>query len=81
MAYRAYRVYQFMQERLETHWQLRYLAGTLDTGMTLRPRSSSKLILEGFCDANLASSTDDRRSTSGFSIYLGPNLVSWQSEK
>jgi hypothetical protein len=35
----------------------------------------------GFCDADWAGCKDDRRSTSGFAIYMGANLLSWSAKK
>ena len=37
--------------------------------------------LRGFCDADWVADADDRRSTSGACVFLGPNLVSWWSKK
>lgn len=75
-----------MQNPSLTHWQavkriLRYLNGSLELGLSLQPAPYTSLRLEGFCDADWASDPDDRRSTSGFCVYLGPNPVSWQSKK
>ena len=39
------------------------------------------LRLYGFCDSDWGSDVDDRKSTSGFCVYLGPNLISWSSKK
>ena len=35
----------------------------------------------GYCDADWAGSTVDRKSTSGGCFYLGNNLISWFSKK
>lgn len=53
----------------------------LDAGLVMQPNTNSPMILEGFCDADWASDLKDRRSTSGFCVYQGCNLISWQSKK
>jgi len=56
--------------------------GTINHGLTIEAATSSEPIaITGFCDADWASDPDDRRSTSGACIYLGPNLVSWWAKK
>ncbi|KAL4038812.1 hypothetical protein IC575_002443 [Cucumis melo] len=66
-----------------THWQLvkrilRYLKGVLYHGLWFR--KSDNMSLVGFADADWASNPDDRKSTSGFCVYFGNNLVSWGSK-
>ncbi|GJW41650.1 putative RNA-directed DNA polymerase [Tanacetum coccineum] len=74
---------------------LRYLHGTVEHGMLIRRSSGSTLqaftdvlwkgnpdtCLEAFSDADWAGDSDDRRSTGGFAIYLGSNLISWTARK
>ena len=76
-----------MASPLESHWTavkriLRYLQGALHSGLILYPASlNNHLSLRGFCDSDWASEPDDRRSTSGEAVFVGPNLVSWWSRK
>lgn len=84
LTYAVNKVSQFMHSPLEDHWQavkriLRYIQGTQDMGLLLQKCSFPKLT--ALCDADWASDPVDRRSTSGFCIYLGSNLVSWISRK
>ena len=77
-------VCQYLKDPQEEHWQvakriLRCLKNTIQYGLHLT--CSSTLNLVGFCDADWASSLDDRRSTSGYCVYLENNLVSWCSKK
>ncbi|GAA0146841.1 transmembrane signal receptor [Lithospermum erythrorhizon] len=58
---------------------LRYVKSTLDLGLLINP--SSDFTIQAFNDADWAGSTSDRRSTGGYVVFLGPNLISWQSKK
>lgn len=84
LAFVVNKVSQFMHTPLDIHWQcvkriLRYLCGTLHMGLCIR--KSSSICLTAMCDADWASDVNDRRSTSGFCVYYGDNLVSWTSKK
>jgi hypothetical protein len=58
---------------------LRYLWGTLDYGILLRRFASSELM--AYTDTNWVGCSDTRRSTSGYTVFLGANLVSWFSKR
>jgi histone deacetylase 1/2 len=58
---------------------LRYIKGTLKTGLTFR--RSSSVLLSAFSDADWVGCPDDRKSTGGFAVFFGPNLISWSARK
>jgi len=58
---------------------LRYLKSSPGKGLMFK--SHGHLNLEGYCDADWASCLDDRRSTLGYCVFVGGNLVSWRSKK
>jgi hypothetical protein len=58
---------------------LRYVRGTTDLGLQIM-RSSSMLV-SGFSYADWVDCIDDHRSTRGFAVFLGSNLVSWSARK
>ncbi|CAH9105159.1 unnamed protein product [Cuscuta europaea] len=57
-----------------------YLQGSADHGLLLQPNTSSPT-LQAYSDADWPGCPDSSRSTSGFGIFWGPNLVSWKSKK
>jgi hypothetical protein len=58
---------------------LRYIKGTLSMGLCIG--KSSSMLVNGFSDVDWAGYLDDRRSTCGFAIFLGMNLISWCARK
>lgn len=57
---------------------LRYLKATNTHGLLLQPTA---LDLHAYSDADWAGCPDDRRSTSGFGVFLGKNLITWSAKK
>ncbi|XP_016170656.1 uncharacterized protein LOC107613254 [Arachis ipaensis] len=58
---------------------LRYVSGSATFGLKLHKDPSMKLT--AYCDSDWAGDPSDRKSIRGFCVYMGRNLVSWQSKK
>jgi hypothetical protein len=58
---------------------LRYVWGTLHLSLLLRPSTLTDLVV--YTDTDWAGCPDTRRSTSGYAMFLGNNLVSWSSKR
>ncbi|XP_019183561.1 PREDICTED: uncharacterized protein LOC109178368 [Ipomoea nil] len=84
LSFAVNRLCQFMHSPTDDHWGLlkrvlRYIKGTLDYGLRLTP--SSSMALHAFSDSDWAGCPIDRKSTSGYAVFLGSNLISWLSRK
>ena len=84
IAFAVQQICLYMHDPREPHLAalkriLRYLQGTLSLGLTMRRSSPAGLIV--YTDADWAGCPDTRRSTSGYAVFLGDNLVSWSSKR
>jgi histone deacetylase 1/2 len=78
------RVCQYLHAPHDTHWSavkriLRYIRLTVSHGLHLRPNSSG--VLSAYSDVDWAGSPDDRRSTRGYDVFYGSNLIAWSARK
>lgn len=74
---------QFNNTYNESYWKiakrvLRYLKGTMNYCLRFSKDDSE---IQGFVDADWASSTIDRRSYTGYAFKLSGSVVSWESSK
>ncbi|RDX73384.1 hypothetical protein CR513_47018, partial [Mucuna pruriens] len=77
-------VSQFMQAPCVDHWAavlriLRYIKKTPGQGLLYEDKGDTHI--SGYCDADWAGSPIDRRSTTGFCISIGGNVVFWKNKK
>jgi histone deacetylase 1/2 len=84
IAFAVNKVCQFLHAPTTVHWSavkriLRYLRGTLSVGHWIQ--CSKSTMVSAFSDADWAGCVDDRRSTGGFAVFLGSNLISWTARK
>jgi hypothetical protein len=50
-------------------------------GLGLKISRTTSLLLSASSDADWAGNVDDRRSTGGLAVFLGPNLITWSTHK
>ncbi|XP_071695549.1 uncharacterized mitochondrial protein AtMg00810-like [Rutidosis leptorrhynchoides] len=84
ISYAFQQICLFMHDPREPHMTalrriIRYVQGTLDLGLQLF--SSSTCSLVAYSDADWAGCPSTRRSTSGYCVFLGNNLLSWSSKR
>ncbi|CAL9020273.1 unnamed protein product [Prunus brigantina] len=83
ITYAVNQVCQHMHQPTTVHWIavkriLRYLKGSSTDGLFFAQGNTT---LVAYSDSDYAGNPDTRRSTGGFCMFLGPNLVSWSSKK
>ncbi|KAL7610818.1 hypothetical protein Lser_V15G12059 [Lactuca serriola] len=84
ISYAVNQVSQFLEAPTIPHYQaikrlLRYVKGTISFVLSFSKPSYTTLV--GYSDADWARCLETRRSTYGYSIFLGGNLVSWSAKK
>nr|GEX89553.1 NAD-dependent epimerase/dehydratase [Tanacetum cinerariifolium] len=84
ISYAVQQVCLYMHDPRESYFLalnriLRYVRGTLDYGLHLFSSSATNLV--AYSDADWVGCTTTRRSTLGYCVYLGNNLLSWSSKR
>lgn len=68
---------------------LRYLKDNNELGLVYKNHNENKknenkkneVNIEGYCDADWGGDLDDRKSTTGYCVFINGNLVSWYTHK
>ncbi|XP_071728797.1 uncharacterized mitochondrial protein AtMg00810-like [Rutidosis leptorrhynchoides] len=84
IAYATNKLSQFMHNPSDDHWNaikrlLRCLKGTIHHGLFLQKVQT--LSLSTFSDSDWGGTNGYGRSTTGYAIYLGGNIISWKSAR
>ncbi|GJY55715.1 ribonuclease H-like domain-containing protein [Tanacetum coccineum] len=84
ISYAVQQICLYMHDPRDPHFNalkriLRYVRGTLDHGLQLHVSSASQLT--AFTDADWVGCPVTRRSTSGYCVFLGDNLLSWSAKR
>ncbi|XP_074356020.1 secreted RxLR effector protein 161-like [Apium graveolens] len=85
IAYSVGVVSRYMEKPTVLHLEvvkriLKYVRKTLEYGL-IYSRRVGNYILSGYADSDIDGSLDNRRSTSGMTLYLNKNLITWVSQK
>jgi hypothetical protein len=78
------KVCQYLHSPTSIHWTivkriLQFLKHTLRSGLHIR--ASPSTMVSAFSNADWVGCANDRKSTGGFAVFLGPNLISWCAKK
>lgn len=84
LSYAINQVSQYLHAPTTDHFSavkriLRYVKGIISYGLTFRHQSYPAIV--GYSNADWAQCIETPRSTYGYSIFLGGNLVSWCAKK
>ncbi|GJX51141.1 ribonuclease H-like domain-containing protein [Tanacetum coccineum] len=84
LSYAVQQVCLYMHDPREPHFAalkriMRYVQGTLELGLQLYASATTSLV--GYTDADWAGCPSTRRSTSGYCVFLGDNLLSWSAKR
>jgi hypothetical protein len=77
-------VSQFLNAPCVDHWNaviriLKYIKSAPGKGLLYENKGNTQVV--GYSDADWAGSPADRRSTSGYCVLIGGNLIAWRSKK
>jgi hypothetical protein len=84
ISYAVQQICLYMHDPRTSHFAalkriIRYIQGTKEFGLHLYPSTITNLT--AYSDADWGGCPDTRRSTSGYCVYLGDNLISWSAKR
>ncbi|GJZ23302.1 ribonuclease H-like domain-containing protein [Tanacetum coccineum] len=84
LSYAVQQICLYMHDPREPHFSalkpiMRYVQGTMDLGLYLYAFATTSLV--GYTDADWVGCPSTRRSTFGYCVFLGDNLLSWSAKR
>ncbi|GJX83235.1 ribonuclease H-like domain-containing protein [Tanacetum coccineum] len=84
LSYAVQQICLYMHDPREPHFAalkriLRDVRGTVDFGLQLYVSATTSLV--GYTDADWAGCPSTRRSTSGYCVFMGGNILSWSAKR